>query len=133
MLLVYGAAGLVLAAWLYGVTLIGARNPRSPAWANDFFVANLYVPLIIALAVAGIGSVVQFCLSVDSPSLGVGEAALVLGIVAVGWLVLKMMRIRKRLADFADRPTPVALHAIGSVDRNDPAPTMDPHSGNLAA
>lgn len=138
MLLVYGTAAWVLAMLFFGVTLIGARNPRSPAWANDFWVANIYVPMMIGLAVIGVGATAKFFISLDRQPLDVNTLVLSAGVAAVGLVLLKLLRIKQRLADFAARPVSAAGQAVeptplvqGGPDTS--PPLVEAKSGDLAA
>ena len=135
MLIVYGTAGITLAVLLYSVTLIGCRNPRQPNWAKDFMVGNVYVPLIGAFFVLGAGCFIKFLLSPGPDPVGVTEAALAVGVAALGFGLLKALRVKKHLADYA------ALSAGGEViplkDVRPEQPTTEhpvtPPSGKRAA
>ncbi len=101
MLIVYGTAGFTLAVLLYAVVLIGCRNPRQPVWINDFLVGSIYVPLIGAFFVLGAGCILHYFLSSTSAPAGVTEVALSVGIAALGFALLKALRVKKHLADYA--------------------------------
>lgn len=135
MLIVYGTAGLTLAVLLYAVTLIGCRNPRQPGWAKDFLVGNVYVPLIGGLVVLGGGCILKFLLSAGQKPVGVTEAALAAGIVGLGFVLLKALRVKKRLAAFAAAtPSGEVIH-LKDVRPGQP-PTehpVTPTSGKRAA
>ncbi|HSO18828.1 MAG TPA: hypothetical protein VLT88_05195 [Desulfosarcina sp.] len=138
MLLVYGIGGVTLARLFYGVTLIGGRNPRAPGWANDFLVANVYVPSIIALAVVGVGSTAKYIVSIGSTPPGLKEPLLAAAIGIGGLLLFKSLRIKQRLAGFeASRasatPLPLERFAAEKGGLHDPGTPIDPTSGNLAA
>jgi len=138
MLLVYGSASLMLAILLFGVTLIGARNPFPSAWADDFLVANVYVPVMIALGVLGGGSIARFFVSMDGNRLSVKELLLAVGIVAVGTALFKGLHIKRRLADFdvptsQEKPIPQQVLSIETDARDASVTPVDPTSGNLAA
>ncbi len=79
MLLVYGTAGMALAMLVFGIVLIGSRNPQEPVWAKEFLVANIYVPAILAIALLSVTCFVQFILSIGSQLVGVKEIALAVG------------------------------------------------------
>ena len=101
MLIVYGTAGITFAVLLYAVTLIGCRNPQPPGWVNDFLVGNVYVPLIGAFFVLGAGCFIKFLLSPGPDPVGVTEAALAVGVAALGFGLLKALRVKKHLAEYA--------------------------------
>ena len=135
MLIVYGTAGITLAVLLYAVTLIGCRNPQQPKWANDFTVGNVYVPLIGGLAVLGVGCYLKFILASGVSQVGVTEAALAVVIAALGFGLLKALRIKKRLAEFAAAtPSGDVIH-LKDVRRDLPPSEhpVTPTSGKRAA
>ena len=138
MLLVFGSSSLMLAMLLFGTTLIGARNPLPPAWANDFLVANVYVPVMIALGVLGVASIAKLIISMDGESLSVKELLLAVGIVAVGMALFKGLHIKRRLADLnvathQEKPIPRQVLSIETDGRDVLVTPVDPTSGNLAA
>lgn len=138
MQIVYGTAGLTLAVLLYAVVLIGCRNPRQPVWINDFLVGSIYVPIIGALFVLGVGSILSYFLSSDTPPAGVMELGSAVGIAAVGMMVLKALRVKKHLADFASAALPAEVIHLKDIQGGQPSidpprmpkgkPTSDKHA-----
>jgi hypothetical protein len=139
MQIVYGIAGLTLTVLLYAVVLIGCRNPRQPVWINDFLVGCIYVPIIGGLLVLGVGSFLRYFLSSDHPPISMMEVVLAVGIAALGMMVLKALRVKKHLADYAAAiPTADVIHLAdvkGGQPSNHPpsVPTPRPTSGKHAA
>ena len=139
MLIVFGTAGLIGAILLFGVTLIGGRNPRPPAWADDFLVANIYVPAMIGLAALGAGSIAKAIIGIGSQPLRFQELVLAVGIAVVGLFLLKLLRVRQRLAVFAtlsasDRqPSCVQRFPVDANDRDSSGTPTDQAPDNLAA
>ena len=139
MQIVSGTAGLTLAVLLYAVVLMGCRNPRKPAWVNDFLVGSVYVPIIGGLFVLGVGFILSFFLSHSRPPVGVTEITWMVGIAAVGLVVLKALRIKKHLADYASvTPSAEVIH-LGDMPGGQPTnhppsvPTPKPTPGKHAA
>lgn len=139
MQIVYGTAGLTLAVLLYAVVLIGCRNPRQPGWASDFLVGSIYVPVIGGLFVLGLGCFLNYVLSSGRPPVGALEGGLAVGIAAVGLVVLKALRIRKHLADYAStnrsaEAKPLRVLPGGQPSDHPPSvPTPQSSSGKHAA
>jgi hypothetical protein len=139
MLIVYGTACLMLAALLYALVLLGCRNPRKPAWTGDFLVGNVYVPAMIGLLAVGAGCIVNFVLAIGSVSFGLLEAGLSMGIVAVGVVLLKLLRVKKHLAGYAAVAPAGKVVALserrGQPTENQPpaGPPLKPSSGHRAA
>ena len=105
MFLVLGAAALALAVISFTVILLGSRNPQEPRWAKDMLVANVYLPVVIGITVLGIGCFARFLFAIGSRPPSLQELAFAIAIAAVCLLLLKMMRVKKRLAEFAAMKT----------------------------
>ena len=139
MQIVYGTAGVMLAVLLYAVVLIGCRNPRQPGWVNDFLGGSIYVPIIGGLLVLGVGFILSFLLSHSRPPVGVEDVAWSVGIAAVGLVLLKALRVKKHLADYAAAtPSAEVIHLkdvqAGQASIDPPVvPTGTPTSGQHAA
>jgi hypothetical protein len=139
MLIVYGTAGLMLAALLYAVVLMGCRNPRHSAWTRDFWVGNIYVPAIIGLMVVGGGCLIHALLSEDRGQVGVMDVALAVGVVAVGAVFLKLLRVKQHLADYAAAAGSGGVVSLpqyrAAQAKNHPPsePPVKPTSGDRAA
>jgi len=100
MMLVYGAAGVALSVLLFGVVLIMCRNPRPSAWTTDFLVGNIYTPAIVAMMAVSVAFFIKFFISLGTEPFSVTQLAMAIGIVAVGIVGLKMLRIKKRLSEY---------------------------------
>ncbi|MFZ0610680.1 MAG: hypothetical protein WAM73_00430 [Desulfobacterales bacterium] len=92
-----------LAMLLFGITLIGSRNPKPLPWARDFLVADVYVPVMAGLVFFGLFGIVRFIADLPSSPINVvevlGAAAILLA--AVG--CLKLMRIKKSWGNLKPR------------------------------
>jgi len=100
MLLIIGTTGLALSVLIFAIGLIGCRNPRRPVWARDILVETVYLPVIMCLALVGVGCFAKFILAADSRPPDVMEITLMAGIAAATLLLLKLMRIRQRLSEY---------------------------------
>lgn len=99
MYLLYGVVLLCSSLLLCGVTLLGARNPIRPAWANEELIANLYTPLMIGLFILGIMNIIQFLIQGTLPSAKESlYSAMVVGLMVVIYL---KSHIRERVAAFS--------------------------------
>jgi len=98
MYLLYSSLFIALAVLLFGITLIGARNPIPPRWAKDFLVANVYVPAMAGLGLFGAFGIIKFIVDLPSETIDIIDplGAAVVMIAAV--VCLKLLRIKKRLA-----------------------------------
>lgn len=139
MLLVYGTIGIVLAALFYTIVLLGCRNPLEPRWINDFLVGNIYVPVMIALIAIGVGCLLQVGLTIRHQPPRPMEVIVAIGAVAAGLILLKMLRIKKHLANYAAMAGPGKLIQPPVWTTNpagDPSATEPPEkpiSGKIAA
>jgi hypothetical protein len=138
MLLIYGTMCMALAALIFGITLIGSRNPREPAWAGDSLVANVYLPAIAGLALIGLMCLIKFSITIGSQSAGFKEIALTAGIIAVSLLLLKLLRIKQHLAEYEsmERSASIIKPAVFFKDEGvgeKPEPPAKPTSGKKAA
>lgn len=139
MLIVFATAGIVLAVLLYAVVLMGCRNPRKPAWTNDFLVANLYVPAMIGLFAVSTGCLAQFIFTPGRQSFGLAEWAAAGGIAAGGWLLLKSLRVRKHLSEYAAADMPDKVVSLShrrdeQAEKQPPkGPPLKPPFGTRAA
>lgn len=138
MLVVYGTAGIALAVLVFGVALIGSRNPVPAFWAGESLVANIYVPLIVVLAVLGIGCYLKFILTIGSQDVSAGDIGLAVGIAALGLVILKRLRIKEHLAAFdtVEKSAEIIKPAVFSSDGVEgkvPEPPANPTSAKKAA
>jgi uncharacterized BrkB/YihY/UPF0761 family membrane protein len=109
MLLVLGTAAMALAVVSFTIVLLGSRNPREPSWARDMLVGSIYLPVIIGITVLGIGCFAKFLIAIGSRPPDLQELALTIAIAAASLILLKVMRIKKRLAEFAAMKTSVGI------------------------
>ena len=96
-----GVSILTFAAVLFALLFIGVRNPKPARWKAEAMVANVYAPLIIALGIFGAVFIVQWAANFSIGTLSWQEICLAATVVVAGVLVLKLLRIKKRLAQYA--------------------------------
>lgn len=77
--------------------------PIEPAWASEGWIANFWCVLITGLFSFGACFGVRFLLTFGHQNIGLREAAMVVGFLAVYGLFLIKMSPRRRLADHAAR------------------------------
>ena len=137
MYLLYSSLLIALAALLFGITLIGARNPNPPRWARDFLVANVYVPAMAGLGLFGAFGIIKFIVDLPSGKVDIMDplgAAVVL-IAAV--VCLKLLRIKKRLAVYESQERNaevLKLSVFKSAGHTvEPIPPAKPTTPRLAA
>jgi hypothetical protein len=137
MYLLYSSLFIALAALLFGITLIGARNPSPPRWANDFLVANVYIPAITGLGLFGAFGIIKFIVDLHSEKVDIMDllgAAVVLIAAVVG---LKLLRIKKRLAAYEAQERSaeaLKLNVFKSAEHTtEPIPQAKPTTPRLAA
>ena len=135
MLFVAGASGITLAFLLYGIVLLACRRPVASRWASDFLVGNIYVPVIISFIAIGVGCMVEFGLGKESRAPSLLEVISAIGVVAVGLFLLKMLRIKKRLADYAATAAAgkVIQPQVWQTEPVEMEPPLKPTSGQKAA
>ena len=99
MYLLYGVVGLSFTVLLFSITLLGARNPVRPFWAQESIVANVLTPLMLGFFLFGLSYITKEVLSGFQSSFSewTYTALTIAGTVAI----IKMLRIRKKLAVFA--------------------------------
>jgi hypothetical protein len=137
MYLLYSSLFIALAALLFGITSIGARNPSPPRWAKDFLVANVYVPAMAGLGLYGAFGIIKFIVDLPSENVDMLDplGAAVILIAAV--VCLKLLRIKKRLAVYEaqERNAEVLkLAALKSAEQTtEPIPPAKPTTPRLAA
>ena len=103
MQLFYGVLGIMVAGVLFGLLLIGSRNPKPARWKTDFLVANIYVPAIIATGVLSVAMVFQYWLGFELANLRWEEFALAAATVCIGVVALKSLKIKQRLVQYEEQ------------------------------
>ena len=101
--LVYSVAFLGLARVITAVVLVGARRPVKPASAEQWLVDDAGCVTITALIGFGAAFAVRFAFSAKSQPIEVVEIALITGIAAACYLILRLMAPRRRLAEYASQ------------------------------
>lgn len=101
-----GAVITVMSFLSIAICYLGTRNPRAPKWADDTIMGSFILPLATGGLFMGplfIGEVLLGNLEL----LSIADMCIALGIFAAGILILFMMRIKKRVAEYdALRNTP---------------------------
>lgn len=97
MLLILGAVGISIATLIYGVTLLGTANPKTPSWAGDFLVGTLYVPALILFGSLGLSAVVQYGIIFEWSSFRWLDAVITAAVTVATALAFKFI-IQPRLA-----------------------------------
>ena len=101
--LIVGAVLLDISVIFLAICYIAERMPRKPVWTEEKYMSFI-MPLVVgclAFSAMFIGEAFFFKLS----SLTFLEIAVSLGILAAGGVILFLMRIKKRLAAYADAST----------------------------
>jgi hypothetical protein len=137
MYLLYSTLFIALAALLFGFTIIGARNPSPPRWANDFLVANVYVPAMAGLGLFGAFGIIKFIVDLPSENVDMLDPLGAAAILIAAVVCLKLLRIKKRLAVYEaqERNAEVLkLAALKSAEQTtEPIPPAKPTTPRLAA
>jgi hypothetical protein len=99
--LVYATLSLAFGIIGFFATLLWSRNPQRPAWASEFLIGSILLPLVLGALVIGGCFLVKGIVTLGQLNLTVGELVSLAGI-AVGTLVVcKLMRVKKRLSAYA--------------------------------
>lgn len=99
--LVYSVALLGLAAVLSVFVLLSVRMPVEPVWATEGLVANVWCVAITGLISFGTSFGVRFALTMKAQPLGLREVAVITGLLAVFYGILRWMAPRRPLAGYA--------------------------------
>ncbi len=127
-----GVLCLCLTVLGFVATLLLARNPRSPRWAGDFWIANVYAPGIITLAVFALAILIQVGFAGTLEGLRTADLWPSAVCVAVTAVLVKALRPRRTLAAY--RAQRVAASPSGHPAAGDqPEPPVKPTRPRLAA
>jgi hypothetical protein len=128
MYLTVGVLSLCLAMLLYGVVLIGSRNPNHPKWSKDGLVANIYVPAIILFSVFGLGCAIQFILTLSSATKPLLHIVSAVAIGVAGVAAFKALKVDQKISAFETlrKAEPVASILPHSDGGDDPGPSVHP-------
>lgn len=111
----------------YSLVLVGARNPRSPWWASEGMVANVWCLLMVGLLAYGICFATRFALTWEKQALGVRELLLSTGIAVAAIVAVSVISPRRRLAAYAARETDAAsVIPIGAASAGASSPEIQP-------
>jgi len=133
-----GVLFLCLAVVGFVVVLLGARNPRNPSWAGDFWMGSVYTPGIIALAVFGLATLIQVGFDASPEPLRLAEVWPSAAVLVATAALVKALRPRRTLAAWAAQQTAAEKLAtlplsapLGGGER--PEPPVKPTRPRLAA
>lgn len=101
--LVYSVALLGLATVITAVVLVGARMPVKPAWAAHWLVDDAVCVTITVLIGFGLSFAASFAYSASSQPIELVEIALISGIAAACYVILRLIAPRRRLAEYASQ------------------------------
>jgi hypothetical protein len=137
MYLLYSSLFIALAALLFSITLIGARNPIPPLWASDFLVANVYVPAMAGLGLFGAFGIIKFIVDLPSEKIDLMDPLGAAVVLIATVVCLKLLRIKKRLAAYEARERNAEILKLSAFtsagDTAEPIPPVKPTTPRLAA
>jgi hypothetical protein len=85
---------------LFCVVLLAFRNPNPPFWASDMWVGNLHSILMITFGLGGLLAMGQTLFNAEAGSYTTVDLTISGVILAAMVIIVKLMRIKKRLAAF---------------------------------
>jgi hypothetical protein len=100
MTLFYAVLCLSLAAVVFSISLIGGRNPKTPRWAADSLVANLYIPILVGLILIGVCLMINLLLNLGKSAPNLTETIASAALAAATLFGIGRLRIKERLAAF---------------------------------
>ncbi|MDA8139499.1 MAG: hypothetical protein M0036_12685 [Desulfobacteraceae bacterium] len=100
MALILGSVLITLSVLLFCVVMLAFRNPQQPFWASDAWVGNFHSILIIAFGLAGILTIGFTLMNPATDSFNKMDITIAAAILAGMVIGVKMMGIKKRLAQF---------------------------------
>ena len=103
MSLLIGTLLICLAVLWLTVLLIGGRNPNPPWYASDWLLADVQVPLVMLLSIAGVWFISR--IGKNQPSGNAGgllEIFAAAGVVALTVWIIRQMKVSRRLKQFAE-------------------------------
>ncbi|BDD88276.1 hypothetical protein [Desulfofustis limnaeus] len=103
---------IVSAAVLFCLLLIAVRNPQPANWKSETLQANLYVPLIMAVGLIGVMSLIKYFLNLEAYGLSSYGVLAAAGVVAAGGILIKMLNIGERLRRFAEAERQAGLSPV---------------------
>lgn len=103
MRLFWGTSGVMTFVVLFCVLLLNERNPKSTRWKSDFMVGSILVPLITGVGLLGSVLIIQYLIAFNAATVSTKELAMTGAVAALGGLVLKFMKIKRRLARYRDQ------------------------------
>jgi hypothetical protein len=116
--LVYSVALFGMATVISLLLFIAVRMPVEPAWASEGLIANVWCVLITGLIAYGGCFGVRFIVDLKDQTIGLPQAAMVIGLLAAFYLIGRAMSPRRLLAKTAAQPEGLQLSApvpVGSA------------------
>ncbi|WP_419657351.1 hypothetical protein [Desulfosarcina variabilis] len=103
MSLFIGTLLICLAVLWLTVLLIGGRNPNPPWYASDWLLADVQVPLVLLLAIAGVWFISRIPeRQLSGNAGGLFDILAAVGVVAMTVLIINRMKVGCRLKQFAE-------------------------------
>ena len=121
MRLVYASFLLSMAALVFSIALIGARDPRKPGWARSFLIGDVYTPTIVVCTVGGFYTLGRFFWYRSEAPASASHVGLAAAVALAAVAVIALLRVRKRLAAFA-----ALAEARGAGSSDDPGRPVEP-------
>lgn len=100
MQLIAGSAGISLAVLAFCIVMLGARNPRNPAWASPAWVGNCHSIIILMLGVGGIFSISAGIIKLTNHGIDLLSILISIAIFALTFLIVKAMKLKEKIARF---------------------------------
>jgi len=115
MFLFYGVLCLAFVFIAFEITLLGARSPKPPFYANETMVAYFVVPGMVGLLVTGLVLCLQ---SIPSFPPGFVEVALIAAAIGTAVVAHVVLKVKVRIAAFeaAAVKTSAELKAVPGGD-----------------
>ena len=119
--LIYATLLICGTAVFFSVVLMGGRNPRPSRWAQDWLIADIYVPGMFLAVLLSVWLLARFFgeLAARTGLVGLADAGVAAAIIAVTCVVLVKMKVGQRLARYARQE---AEEQAGSIAEEGPVP-----------
>lgn len=119
MFMEFGVLCLSACVLLFGMALIGARNPHPPRWAGDFWIGSVFVPMVILLAILGFTFFFYGIRDFRVNGKSLLDVAFAVATVVASAVVWRLMNVRKKIAAFEATPR-ATIHPIGDDQNVEP-------------
>ena len=115
----------MVAVNLFCLLAIVSRNPEPSRWKSETLVANLFMPMLIFIGIGGLIFIVDFFLAFEEEAFSWLDGGLALGVILIGSLLVKSMRLKKRFAEFEQLSTAIGATPVivfPTDDKPEPEP-----------